>query len=320
MSENNASTDIFVTVDLGGTLIRAAAYTRAGEQVARIEKTTPAAGDSILLLAAIKDAIREVWQENVLAVGIGAPGPLNSQAGIILQAPNLPGLNNFPLARELSSIFDCSVYLGNDANLAALAEWRFGAGRGHTDLLYLTISTGIGGGVISGGGLLTGKAGLAAELGHVPVMEGGPLCGCGQHGHLEAVAAGQAIARLAREQISAGVKSQIMELIDGDEDEITAAHVGQAAKADDQLALEVLATAGGAIGRALAGFAHSFNPGVIVLGGGVIGSGEAILRPIRATFEREIIIPEYHCPVVTAALGKDVGLLGALVLATENTH
>ncbi len=319
MSEINVSTDIFVTVDLGGTLVRAAAYTRAGEQIARVESASPAAGNSQKLVAAITDAIRKVWHENILAIGLGAPGPLNPQPGIILQAPNLPGLDNFPLAQELQAVLGCPVYLGNDANLAALAEWRFGAGRGHTDLLYLTISTGIGGGVITGGRLLTGNAGLAAELGHVSVMEGGPLCGCGQHGHLEAVAAGPAIARLAREHISAGAKSQIIELVDGDDNEITAAHVGQAAKSDDQLALEVLATAGWAIGRALAGFAHSFNPGVIILGGGVIGAGEAILKPIRTTFKLELIIPEYHCPVVTAALEKDVGLLGALVLATENT-
>ena len=310
--------DIFVTVDLGGTLVRAAAYTRAGEQVARVESASPAAGDCTQLVAAITDAIRKVWQENIRAVGIGAPGPLDPQAGIILQAPNLPGLDNFPLAQELQAIFGCPVYLGNDANLAALAEWRFGAGRGHSDLLYLTISTGIGGGVISGGQLLIGKAGLAAELGHVPIMDDGPLCGCGQHGHLEAVAAGPAIARQAREHISAGTKSQILELVAWDENEISAAHVGQAARLGDQLALDVLAAAGASIGRALAGFAHSFNPGVIILGGGVIGAGEAILRPIRDTFKRELIIPEYLCPVVTAALNKDVGLLGALVLATEN--
>lgn len=310
---------IYIAVDLGGTLVRAAAFEASGLRLVRAQRRTPVAGDARAMLAAITDTVREVWVGKPLAVGVGAPGPLDPAQGVIHKAPNLPGLQNYPLAAALRREIDVPVFLGNDANLAALAEWRFGAGQGYDDLVYLTISTGIGGGVIAGGRLLLGRDGLAAELGHVSVVQGGPQCGCGRRGHLEAVAAGPAIARAARQMLAEGAISELGDGVNYASGALTAEHVGRAAQNGDTLAIRVLQQAGAHIGRALAGFVHVFNPDIIILGGGVVGAGEVLLESVRDAFRRNLMAAEYECPLAPAALGSDVGLLGALALALDST-
>ncbi len=203
------------------------------------------------------------------------------------------------------------VVVENDANLAAIGEWCYGAAQGHRHVLYLTISTGIGGGVIVDGRLLRGVAGLAGELGHITVIpEGGPLCGCGQRGHLEAVASGPAIARAAEAALADGTPS----LLAAAPRPLTAAQVAQAAQQGDPLALRVFAQAAGYLGRALADFLHIFNPSVVVLGGGVVHAGEVLLRPLARALRKGVMNPAYleHITLTTARLGDDVGLLGAL--------
>jgi glucokinase len=315
----------FIGVDIGGTSIRAARF--SGDNHVPTTKTkipTQATKGVEAVLQRVEMAIREVagdQLEQIAGIGLALPGPLDPHTGVLIEAPNLPGWENLPLQSSMSKRVGRPVFIGNDANLAALGEWKFGAGRGHDDVLYLTVSTGIGGGVISSGRMLVGARGLAAEVGHMLAIPDGPLCGCGQRGHLEAVASGTAIARVARAKLKAGdgSDSKIWELAGGDLDNITGAVVGAAATAGDEFATRLIAEAGTFIGRTLASLLHAYNPSIVIFGGGVSLVGDIILNPVRAAVRQYAMSEAYWrtCPIVLAALGDDSGLVGAGVLAME---
>jgi glucokinase len=303
----------FVAVDIGGTHIRAAAYHKddpaaISHQRVRSYARKPGIYDRLV------ETIKLAWPsgEPVNAIGLAAPGPLDPQAGVILATPNIPEWNEFPLAKNLTRQFNVPVFIGNDANLAALGEWKFGAGRGHHDVLYLTISTGIGGGVIIRDRMLQGYHGLAAELGHVTVLAGGPLCSCGFPGHLEAMASGPAIVRYVNEQLQAGKASELH----GKKD-FNARDVAEAAGRGDGLARSAYAWAGEFLGIGVANFLHIFDPSIVILGGGVSQSGPLLFEPFEASLKRHVFNPHYleNLIITTAALGDDAGLLGALALA-----
>jgi glucokinase len=307
--------DTYIAVDVGGTQLRVAVYAE-GENRPIKQKRIPTQGQDGSALERLLDLIAEMWPVNhrVMSIGIAAPGPSNPQLGIIYSAPNIPGWEKLPLAQILKDRFQVPVALGNDANMAALGEWRFGAGQGHHDLLYMTISTGIGGGIICADRLLLGSHGLAGEIGHITVLPGGPVCGCGHRGHLESVASGTAIARYVAEQLTQGVPSSLVEF-----SKPTGRDISLAAEQGDPLAMAALARAGTFIGYALADFLHIFNPSIIILGGGVSRSGPFLIEPLRAAMLEKVLSPEYmHGLVITtAALGDDAGLLGALALAQQ---
>ncbi len=229
-----------------------------------------------------------------------------------MSAPNIPGWVNLHLKQILQDRFQVPVALGNDANLAALGEWTFGVGRGHHNLIYLTISTGIGGGIIVQDQLLLGAHGLAAEVGHITVMLDGPICGCGKHGHLEAVASGTAIARWVSQELARGVTSSLR--IDQNP---SARKISLAASQGDKLACAALERAGSFMGQAIADFLHIFNPTIIIIGGGVSHSGDLLLDPMRRSIREHVLTPAYldDLIVTTTVLGDDAGLLGALALA-----
>jgi glucokinase len=212
----------------------------------------------------------------------------------------------------LEEKIDAPVLIGNDANLAALGEWRFGAGVGFHNLIYLTISTGIGAGVIMDDRLILGEHGLAAELGHVTVVPEGPLCGCGQRGHLEAVASGTAIARYVAEKLALGYPSSLASLTNP-----TAKDVSIAAEKGDELAIRALHHAGTYIGYALADFLHMLNPAIVILGGGVSRAGALLIEPLKAALPERIMNRAYvdNLIITTCALGDNAGLMGALALA-----
>jgi glucokinase len=218
------------------------------------------------------------------------------------------------LKKLLQEQFKVPVAIGNDANLAALGEWRFGAGIGHHHLVYLTVSTGIGGGVIIDDQLLLGIRGLAAELGHVTVIPDGPLCSCGQRGHLEAVSSGPAIARWVEQELNQGIPSSLPV-----NRPITAKDVSKAASEGDELARAALARGGTFLGTAIADYLHIFNPTIVIIGGGVSRSGEAFFGPVRTAMDEHVISKKYldNLTLTTAALGDDVGLMGALALAQK---
>jgi glucokinase len=218
----------------------------------------------------------------------------------------------------LQETFGVPAFVGNDANLAALGEHRFGAGRGVNDLVYLTISTGIGGGVILDGRLFEGGGGLGGEVGHITVEAEGPPCLCGSRGCLEAVASGPAIARAVRAAIAAGRSSSLVDRVGGDLSRITAREVSEAARDGDDLAREALRRAGFYIGVALVSLMYLLNPALFVIGGSVAKAGDLLFGPIHETVEDRA--PEVYRRGVSirpAALGDDVGLLGALALACD---
>jgi len=316
---------IFIGVDVGGTNIRAASFTRNSHlPQKKVKHPTKAADGAEAIIKRIENAIRDVAPpglDGVVAIGIGTPGPLDPYQGIVFSAPNLKGWENLPLKKIMEKRLEKPVFIGNDANLAALGEWKFGGGRGHDDVLYITISTGVGGGVISQGRMLLGANGLAAEVGHVTVDPAGPMCGCGQRGHLEAIASGTAISRAARARLEAGEApdSKIRDLVQGDLTKVSTTIIGEAAQADDPFAHQLLTEAGKVVGQALASFLHLYNPSVIVVGGGVAFVGELLFTPMREAMRQHAMNEVYwrYCPIVPAELGDDCGLIGAAALAME---
>jgi len=303
--------DNVVAVDLGGTHIRSALINEKGEILARTERETLAQEGPEPVIGRIEACIRDVAR-GTEPISIAAPGPLNPWKGIIHQAPNLPGWRDVPLADILHRAFKVPVYLNNDANLAALGEHRFGAGQGINDLIYLTISTGIGGGIISQGELLLGTKGLAAEIGHMILEPEGPPCGCGGRGHLESLASGTAIARRAVEEMEKGAETSITRLVEGELSKVTAKVVAQAGQEGDPLANSIFKEAGFYIGLGIANLLHILNPQLVILGGGVSKAGDLLFDPVRATVKaRTMLSYQEGLQIVPTALGGDVGLLGA---------
>jgi len=303
----------FVAVDIGGTHIRAAAY-ESDNTTPLTHNRTRSYGKEPGTFDRLVKTIEAAWPEDreVKAISMASPGPLDPETGVVLDTPNIPEWDNFPLTEKLTEHFHVPAFLDNDANLAALGEWKFGAGRGYHDVLYLTISTGIGGGVIIDDRLLHGYHGLAAELGHVTVLADGPVCSCGYKGHLEALAAGPAIVRYVREQMEAGTKSELS----SDED-LNAHDVAEAAKRGDALAKSAYERAGRYLGIGVASFLHTLDPSIVIFGGGVSQSGSLLFDPFEASLREHVFYPRYleNLEITTAALGDDVGLLGALALA-----
>lgn len=311
--------DAIIAVDLGGTQLRAALFTPDGVIHKRVSRETNASAGPDAVLERICQTAEQIVPKDgrVQAIGVSAPGPLDPFNGVVLGAPNLPGWDRVPLRDILSARFDVPVVVGNDANLAALGEHRFGAGRGYDDMIYMTISTGIGGGIVVRGKLLLGYKGLAGEIGHMVMQPGGPLCGCGNRGCLEALASGTAIGHQARTLVSSGRAPGILAAAGGDAAMVSSKTVGQAAAAGDRVATKLLRRAGRYIGIGIANLMHLLNPQCFVLGGGVTHAGELLFKPIRRTARRWVQVPQYadDTKIVPAELGDDAGLFGALALA-----
>ncbi len=311
-----------IGVDLGGTYLRAALADERGALVERRQVETGAREG----VAAVVDRIVRIVEEvgagapEVTAVGVGSPGPLNARTGVVASPPNLPGWRDVPLARMLEERLVVPVRLGNDANVAALGEYAYGAGRGALHVIYITVSTGVGGGIIADGRLLEGQRGAAGEVGHVIVEPDGPPCGCGNRGCLEALASGTAIARRAREEIAAGRQSAIAEPAVGSADGVTAQVIVGAARAGDALSVELLREAGRWLGLGVVGLVHLFNPQVVIVGGGVTGAGELLMEPLRdEVFSGVMPVFREDLKIVLPDLGSDAGLYGAVALARRAT-
>lgn len=299
-----------IAVDIGGTHIRVAAYEPNSIKPLAHHRTKSLATEPGVFDRLVK-AIETVWQADVTAIGIASPGPLDPHTGTILETPNIKEWVNFPLAPKLSGHFGVPVYLDNDANMAGLAEWQYGAGIGHHDLVYLTISTGIGGGVITNNRLLQGFRGMGAELGHMTVLADGPICGCGQRGHIEAISSGTAIARYVKEQIDAGQTSTLQT-----HPNLTTVQIADAALKGDPLAISAFERAGYYLGIAVANYLAIFDPSIVVFGGGVSQVGDLLFKPFEESLRKHVFHPHYldDLVITKAALGDDAGLLGALAL------
>jgi glucokinase len=302
---------INLAVDVGGTHMRAAVFPQGSETPSSQTRIRTYA-DGTTSLNRLIELIRQVVPdgETIESIGIAAPGPLDPQSGIILAAPNLPEWVGVPIPARIKEAVDAPAYLGNDANLAGVGEWRYGAGRGHHNMVYMTVSTGIGGGVISNDHLLVGAHGLGAELGHVTILPDGPICSCGQPGHLEALSSGPAIAKWVAGQLASGRPSSLS----GEPDTKT---ISQAARKGDALAREAFQRAGHYLGLMIANYLMIFNPTIVILGGGVSLTGDLLLDPLRKTVRESVLSAHYleDLEITQAALGDDAGLYGALALA-----
>ena len=303
-----------IGVDLGGTQLRAIRCDPQGTILAYTRTDTSTAGPAAVI-AQIEQLITEVRGEvaadEILGLGVGTPGPVDGRTGVIYEAPNLPGFINVPLKALLTERTGLTVEVGNDANAAAMGEWLFGSGRGTDDFIYVTVSTGIGGGVIVDRQLLLGHKGIAGEVGHMVIQAGGPVCGCGNHGCWEAVASGTALAKRAIEAIAAGEATTLRDTAD---ERVTAGEVAAAAKAGDSVALRLMEREGELLGVGIVNLLHLYSPECIALGGGVMKSADLIFPAMRRIVERDAMSPYQDASIGLASLGQHVGLLGAAAL------
>jgi len=253
--------------------------------------------------------------KDILAFGVGVPGPVVTEAGMVLAPPIMPGWDRYPIRDTLENWWGSPVSLNNDAELGALGEWAAGAGRGERNLAYIKVGTGIGCGLLLEGQIYRGVTGSAGEIGHLTIDENGPLCNCGNQGCLEALAGGWAIAREAREAVQKGRRtllSSIQPL-----EKITAREVAAAARKGDLLSQQILERAGTHIGIALAGLVNLFNPGMVIIGGGVAQTGDILLEPIRQAVQRRSLPAATRVVrITTAMLGRRSSSLGAIIEAS----
>jgi glucokinase len=306
-----------IGLDIGGTKIAAMRVDARGTILARERVPTPAR-DMTATLEAMVEAAKAVTSEDVRAVGIGAAGLVNSSQGVLTFAPNL-AWRNAPLASVTSEALGVPAIADNDATVAAWGEFRFGAGQGHSDMLLVTVGTGIGGGIVTGGKIFRGAHGFSAEIGHIIVEPGGPLCGCGNHGCWEQVASGHAIMRLGKDAFDAHPDSMIADLAGGDRAKVDGPLVTDAAQKGDQVAIGILSDVGRRLGEGIAGLVNILDPEVVVIGGGAIAAGDLLVLPATEAFERSVEAPAFRpaVPILAAALGNDAGAVGAASLAIE---
>jgi glucokinase-like ROK family protein len=252
--------------------------------------------------------------KDILALGVGVPGPIVSDAGIVLAPPIMPGWDRFPIRDTLEKMWERPVSLSNDSELGALGEWAAGAGRGEQNLAYIKIGTGIGAGLLLEGKIYRGVTGSAGEIGHLTIEENGPLCACGNHGCLEAIAGGRAIAQQGQAAARNGQRTQLTNI--KPIEAITARHVASAARLGDLVSQQILTRAGTYVGIAIAGVVNMINPGMVIIGGGVAQSGDILLEPIRLAVQRRSLPAATRAVrITTAMLGRRSSSMGAIIQA-----
>lgn len=303
-------------VDLGGTNLRVAIVDPDGTVVDHARTPTPKTLDEIVAAMATTIGELAAVRPDARAVGVGAAGMIDHD-GVIHYAPNVPAFVRAPLRSLVAVATGRPTIVDNDANVAALGELTHGAGQGHDSFLLVTLGTGVGGGVVSGGKVLRGAHGFGAEIGHFQVDPNGPICACGERGHWEAVASGHALGVLGRERAAAGKAPSILARASGDVDAITAVHVGDAAQAGEPDAVALMREYAHNVAVGLVGLANILDPAVILISGGLVELGGVLLDPLREWFEGHIEGATYRAPVeiIPAALGEEAGLVGAAVLA-----
>lgn len=323
-----------LALDLGASRIRVAVVAPDGRILARRQRLTPGiAGPGAVVAACVEElhAVRAEVSPSVGArlagVGLSAPGPVDPRAGTLVEPPNIgPGFRDVPFAVPIGAALGLPAALERDTNVAALGELTFGAARGCRDFLYLTVSTGFGGAIVIGGQLYGGPDAVAGELGHLPVDLDGPPCACGGRGHIEAICSGSGIARLGTEAALAGQSPTLAaRLAARDPGPLEGRDVGEAAERGDPAATAILDRARAAFAAYVVGLVNAFAPERIVVGGSLAAAlGEGLLGPARAAVGATAFrLPRQRVRIVAAALGDDVGLVGAvplLALATRSAR
>jgi len=307
-----------LAIDLGGSKIVTALVSPDGEIMARdYTLTLPEEGTEAVIermLAAIDSVTSKMNMSLSLFsnIAIAAAGAIDSEKGIVTASPNLPGWLDVPLKEIMEKALGLKTFLINDASAAALGEHYFGAGRGISNLIYITVSTGIGGGIIIDGKLYLGVSGSAGEIGHMTIDINGPRCNCGNIGCLEVLASGKAVAREAQRLIARGSKTIMLELAEGEPQNISAQTVSAAAQKGDTLALAIIFKAATYLGVGIVNLVNIFNPEMIIVGGGMAQMGKMLLAPARQVVaERAFQLPAQRVRIVPNQLGENAGVLGA---------
>jgi glucokinase len=313
--------EIIAGIDIGGTKIAVAVAYPDGRVIAKRTIPTDVEKGPHEILERTMSLVGELAREArgaLTAIGVGCAGPLDVVRGLILSPPNLPGWDEFPLVELLKRRFGVPVVLENDANAAALGEQRFGAGRGFENLVYITISTGIGGGVIVDGRIVRGVGSGAGEVGHMTIIPDGPVCGCGGRGCLETLCSGTAIARRASEALAEGAQSILSAYLSTGRERITAARVTEAARCGDRFAEEFWSETVGYLSLGVGNIIAILAPEAIILGGGVSMAGEQLLGPLRQRLKEQVrMAPVNDIHLLQAGLGSESGLYGAIALVAD---
>ncbi len=304
-----------IGVDLGGTKMLVGVLAGTEPLYEQREASTGQTEDELveLLVSEVEEA-REA-RPDVAAVGLGIPATIDHDSGVAVSAVNLP-LSDLPIRDIVSERTGLPVYVDNDGNVAALAEYLYGAAKGMPHIVMLTVGTGIGGGLILGGETYRGSTGAGAELGHVVIQVDGPPCqgNCPNHGCVEALASGTALGREGRAAAESSPDSVLGKVL-AEGEEVDGRVVTEAALAGDKIAIEVFELIGGRLGVACSSFANIFQPNAIVVGGGVIAAGDLLLEPARREVLERALNPMNKTPILEATLGNDAGMIGAAALA-----
>lgn len=310
-----------IGVDLGGTKVASAIADAEGHILSKHTFPTGGEDGAEAVMDRIKAGIRQLLEDvdaspaQLIGIGVGSPGPLDTRRGVVVFAPNLP-FRNVPVTDILQQEFHVPVFLENDANAAGLGEARLGAGQGRRHVVYITVSTGIGGGIIIDGRIYRGAHDFAGEIGHMTIEPGGPVCGCGNRGCLEAVASGTAMARDGRSMMIAGRTPILAQLVEQDPEKVNAETVAQAAQQGDEGCRELVERTGYYLGLGVANVANLLDPEMVIIGGGVAKMGEPLFARVRQVLsQRALAAVANAVEVVPAALGGDAGVIGAVQVA-----
>ncbi len=311
------ATNRILALDIGGTKLAAAVF--EGDAIAaRVRIATHAIEGPEAVFKRITRLLESVLQKidgHVSSIGVGCGGPLDSQTGVIYSPPNLPGWDAYPLKTRLEEQFGVPAFVENDANAAALAEHRFGAGKGYRNVFYITASTGIGSGIILDGRLYRGTNFSAGEFGHIILAKGGPRCNCGGRGCLEALASGTAIGKRATRAARRAPHSPLARILVSNGN-VSARDVATAARLGDALAQKIFSDAACYLGLGITSIIHLLNPEIVIIGGGLVKTGSLLFEPLRRAVKKRA---QAHLAdfvkIVPAALGGATGLYGALAVA-----
>jgi glucokinase-like ROK family protein len=320
----NAEAGRVVGVDMGATHLLVVVTDLLGNILAETETPLDIAQGPEIYLHQTYKLVTDNLQAahcslaDVRAIGVGVPGPVIVDKGIVSAPPIMPGWDDFAIRQHLHDQWRKPITLDNDADLGALGEWAYGSGQGESNLVYIKIGTGIGCGILLNGQIYHGVLGTAGEIGHVTISEDGPPCTCGNYGCLEAMAGGRAIAQRAQLAIKAGQRTQLIEM--NHSHEITARDVAVAAQAGDAVSQQLFSDAGRHIGSAIASLINLLNPGVVLIGGGVTNAGDFLLSPIRQAVNERTMRPSLRSVrIERAGLGRRSTALGAVALALTTT-
>ena len=311
-----------IGIDVGGTNVKIALVDDNGKIIYSNSVPTYAKMGYEYTVNNIKQAIKDLMKEtnttpsDIEGIGFDFPGQVDCKTGVVKLAPNIPGWVNVPIAQMIEDEFHIPTRIDNDVRCAALGELKFGAGRGCENFICITVGTGIGSGIVINGKVVRGATNAAGELGHIKLqMNGGPICGCGDTGCLEAFASGPAIVAMAQEYIKGGKSTKFREMAAVEGGEITPYMVAKAAEEGDPVAKRIFEIVGEYIGIGLTSVINLLNPERVIIGGGVAESGELLLGPIRKTIkERAMVVAGNAVEIVPAQLGNSAGVIGASML------